>query len=66
MRKSLTRIRWCFDELASAFLISPNQLTTTVQFSSWLNGGDLPVAAGATFIYPTLKADALGFYKSFI
>lgn len=65
MRRSLT-IRPHFDELASALLISSNQLTTTAQFSSCLNGGDLPVSAGVTFIYMTRKADVLGFYKSFI
>ena len=65
MRTSLTGIKRHFDELASA-LLSPNQLTTTAQFSSCLNGGDLAVTARATLIYPTPKADVLGFYKSFI
>lgn len=66
MRRSLTAIRPHFGELASALLISSNQLTTTVQFSSCSNGGDLPVSAGAAFICMTPQADLLGFYKSFI
>lgn len=65
MKRSLTGIRPHFVELASALLISPNQLTTTPQFSSSLNGCDLPVTAGATLIYLTPKAAVLGFYKSF-
>lgn len=65
MRRSLTGIRLRFDELANA-LLSPNQLSTTAQFSSCLNGGDLAVTARATLIYPTPKADVLGFYKSFV
>lgn len=66
MRRSLTAIRPHFDELASALLISSNQLTTTGQFSSCLNDGELPVSAGATLIYMTPKADVLGFFESFI
>lgn len=62
MRRSLTAIRPRFNELPRALLISSNQLTTTAQFSSCLNGGDPPVSAGATFIYMTSKADVLGFY----
>lgn len=53
MRRSLTAIRPHFDELASALLISSNQLTTTGQFSPCLNGGDLPVSAEATLIFMT-------------
>lgn len=53
MRRILTAIKPPFDELTSALLISSDQLTTTAQFSSCLNGGDLPVSAGATFICMT-------------
>lgn len=66
MRRSLTAIRPHSDELASALLISSNQLTTTAPFPSCLNGGHLPVSVGAAFFYMTPKTDVLGFYKSFI
>lgn len=64
MTRHLTVIRPYFDELASALLISSNQLTTRAPFSS-CSCGHLPVSAGAAFFCTTPKTDVLGFYKSF-